>query len=327
MTEIGKRMKILYLMRIFNEETDEAVGLTMPQIIGRLSEMGISAERKAVYRDIEALRQFGMDIRVFQRAPVEYALVNRRFSLPELLLMTDAVQSSRFLTKGKSEDLVRSIKTLASKREAKSLSKRMHVEGRIKMQNESVYHNVDIIQEALRLKRKVEFQYYKYDLEKNKKLQHDGMVYMETPVQLIYSDGYYYLVVYNDKHTNFTNYRVDRMVEVKISEERATRNADIATFDVTEYESRAFGMYRGEAISVDLLVKEDAMSGVIDRFGKDVQVTPYDDEHAKVHAVVMESPVFYGWVAQYGDSIRIVQPKRLVDGYVDYLKGIIGSYE
>ena len=201
-----QKLKLLYLMRMLQEETDSEQGLTMTQILERLEEEGVMAERKSVYRDIEALREFGLDIRTYQRSPVEYALENRDFALPELLLLVDAVQSSRFLTQRKSDALVRSVKQLASARQRALLDKRLHVEGRIKSQNESVFHNVDRIQEALARRRKITFLYFQYDAAKKKILQHDGAFYTETPVQLIYADGFYYLVAYNEKHGALAHY-------------------------------------------------------------------------------------------------------------------------
>ncbi len=220
-----QKLKLLYLMRMLEEETDAEQGLTMAQILERLEAQGITAERKGIYRDIEALREFGLDVRTYQRAPVEYALERRDFAFHELLLLVDAVQSSRFLTQRKSDALVAGVKRLATKRQRKLLDKRVHVEGRIKMQNESVFYSVDRIQEALAGKRKISFTYFKYDAEKRKKLQHDGRRYVETPVQLVYSEGYYYLVAFNEKHDGFANYRVDRMDRIEVPEEPAAERA------------------------------------------------------------------------------------------------------
>ena len=242
-----QKLKLLYLMRMLEEETDSEQGLTMAQILEKLEEQGISAERKSIYRDIEALREFGVDVRTYQRAPVEYAVEHRDFAFPELLLLVDAVQSSRFLTQRKSDALVEGVKRLASKRQRALLDKRVHVEGRIKMQNESVFYSVDRIQEAIARKRMISFLYFKYDAAKRKKPQHDGGRYLETPVQLVYSDGYYYLVTFNEKHDDFATYRVDRMDRIMMMNEPALRNERIATFDTRELESRAFGMYRGRS--------------------------------------------------------------------------------
>lgn len=322
----NQKLKLLYLAKIFQEETDGKTGLTMPQIIEHLREYGISAERKALYRDIKALREFGMDIQRYNRSPMQYALANREFSQPELLLLVDAVQSSRFLDIEKSRALIDSIRTLASKRQRETLSKRMHVEGRIKMQNESVFYNVDIVQEAIQAHRRVSFHYFKYDVEKKKVRQHGGDRYLETPVELIYSDGYYYLVTYNDKHDGFTNYRVDRMTEVMVSDEPATRNERIASFDPEAYTAQAFSMFNGEPKTISLIVDGEVMSSIVDRFGSDVESHALDGSHARVYARVKVSDVFYGWLAQFGTKVRVEKPRSVVQGYTEYLQRIVSAY-
>lgn len=326
MAEGHQKLKLLYLMKMLQEETDSKSGLTMTQIIEKLEEQGISAERKSIYRDIETLRDFGLDVRTHQRYPVEYAVEDRDFALPELLLLVDAVQGSRFLTKSKSDTLIRSIKKLASKRQRKLLDKHLHVEGRIKTQNESVFKNVDSIQSALAVHRKISFLYFKYNAAKEKVMQHGGERYVETPVELVYSDGCYYLVTFNEKHDDFTHYRVDRMDDIELLDERVQRNERIANFDVRELESRVFGMYKGDPVSASFIVEEEAMCAVLDRFGKDVHSTPLGDGSARVSTVVMKSPVFFGWLAQFGGDVRIEKPRSLAREYRDYLAGIVESY-
>ncbi|MBS6975218.1 helix-turn-helix transcriptional regulator [Gordonibacter urolithinfaciens] len=321
-----QKLKLLYLMRMLEEETDAEQGLTMSQILERLEAQGITAERKGIYRDIEALREFGLDVRTYQRAPVEYALERRDFAFHELLLLVDAVQSSRFLTQRKSDALVEAVKRLASARQCALLDKRLHVEGRIKMQNESVFHSVDRIQEAIAQKRQISFVYFKYDAAKEKVLQHGGERYVETPVQLVYAEGYYYLVVFNEKHDDFATYRVDRMDRIKITDAPAVKNERIATFDAQELEGRAFGMYSGESVAATLLVSGEAMGAIIDRFGKDVESLPAGEGWARVYATVMKSPVLFGWLAQFGDRVHIEKPASLAAEYRDYLAGIVASY-
>ena len=322
-----QKLKLLYLMRMLEEETDAERGLTMAQIIGKLEALGISAERKSIYRDIEALREFGVDVRTSQRAPVEYAVEHRAFAFAELQLLVDAVQSSRFLTQRKSDALVEGVKQLASRRQRALLDKRVHVEGRIKMQNESVFGSVDRIQEAIALKRRISFVYFKYDAAKRKALQHNGERYIETPVQLVYAEGYYYLVVFNEKHDDFANYRVDRMDRIEVLDEPALKNERIATFDARELESRAFGMYSGEPVAATLLVDEEIMGAVIDRFGKDVESVPTGEKQARVYATVMKSPVLFGWLAQFGGRVRIEKPTALAQEYRAYLEDIVAAYE
>lgn len=326
MTVNRQKLKLLYLMQMLEEETDSEQGLTMTQMLERLEELGISAERKSIYRDIEALREFGVDVRTYQRSPVEYALENRDFALSELLLLVDAVQSSRFLTQRKSDALVRSIRQLASVRQRALLDKRVHVEGRIKMQNESVFYNVDRIQEALAARRKLSFYYFKYDAAKSKVRQHGGERYVETPVQLVYADDYYYMVAFNEKHDGFANYRVDRMDRIEVTGEPAVRNERIATYDAGEQESRLFGMYGGDPVPVTFLVREEAMGAVIDRFGRDVQSTPTGDGAARVSTMVVKSPAFFGWLAQFGDRVRVEKPSWLAAEYRSYLADIVAAY-
>ena len=184
---VASKLKLLHLARIFERETDDDHGLTAPQIIGKLAELGVNVERKTLYRDIDCLRAFGYNILKYNRAPVEYGLAD--FQEQELLLLADAVQSSKFLTESKSRSLVEGIGKLGSKYMDENLRKQVHVEGRIKSQNESVFYNTDAIQRAISLRRKIEFRYFKYDEHKKRVTSKHGdgsEIYKETPVQLAY---------------------------------------------------------------------------------------------------------------------------------------------
>ena len=190
-----------------------------------------------------------------------------------------------------------------------------------------MFGSVDRIQEAIALKRRISFVYFKYDAAKRKALQHNGERYIETPVQLVYAEGYYYLVVFNEKHDDFANYRVDRMDRIEVLDEPALKNERIATFDARELESRAFGMYSGEPVAATLLVDEEVMGAVIDRFGKDVESVPTGEKQARVYATVMKSPVLFGWLAQFGGRVRIEKPTALAQEYRAYLEDIVAAYE
>lgn len=322
-----QKLKLLHLMRLFYRHTDEQHGLTTPQLIELLAEEGIDAERKSIYRDIDTLRSFGFDIQKLPTRPTTYALVSRSFTAAELMLLIDAVQSSRFLTERISNKLVRGVAELGSKHQVRSLAKHVHVEGRIRMQNESVFHNVDVIHEALAAKRKVVFRYVKHDVNKRPVAQGNGRTYLETPVRLVYSEGCYYLIAYNEKHESFPVYRVDRMQGLRIADEPAARNEAIATFDISAFSSRTFSMFGGEAVPVTLLVSAEVMSAMIDRFGKDVEVTSVDGDHARLWTTVTASPTFFGWLAQFGTAVRIEKPAGLAAQYTAYLQDIVTSYE
>ena len=192
---------------------------------------------------------------------------------------------------------------------------------------EKIGGQLDRIQEAIALKRRISFVYFKYDAAKRKALQHNGERYIETPVQLVYAEGYYYLVVFNEKHDDFANYRVDRMDRIEVLDEPALKNERIATFDARELESRAFGMYSGDPVAATLLVDEEVMGAVIDRFGKDVESVPTGEKQARVYATVMKSPVLFGWLAQFGGRVRIEKPTALAQEYRAYLEDIVAAYE
>ncbi len=321
-----RKMKILHLRDMLLAETDDEHGLTMPQIIERLQEKEIAAERKALYDDLDVLSDFGLDIVVRRGPRTEYAVGERHFEMPELLLLIDAVQSSRFLTKQKSDALIEKLKKLASKHQADFLDKSMHVEGRIKTQNESIYYNVDTIQEAVQQRKKITFRYFEYGLDKKEVLRREGRHYFESPIDLIYKDEFYYLITYNDKHDDFVRYRVDRMIDIVKTDEPVAGSRKARSFNVQEFCARAFGMYGGDVVSVVLAADRSVLGSVIDRFGKEVLVFPGNDNAVKVHVSILKSTVFYGWLAQFGNMIKIEKPETLAREYQEHLQGVIEGY-
>ena len=323
-----QKLKVLHLMDILKKETDPEHGLTMPQIIERLAARGIDAERKGLYRDIETLREFGMDIRQLKRQPVQYALAERDFELSQLMLLVDAVQSSRFLSDGASNALVKSVRQLASTEERKALNKQVHVHGRPKRQDRSDFVAVDLLQDAMARKSKVSFRYYKYGAGKERVARRGGAAHVVTPVNLTYSDGNYYLVAYSASDEEIRNYRVDRMGQIVVTGEHVDRNEVIARYDPDEAARTAFGMYDGERIVATIKVDADLMNVVVDRFGRDVNAAPTDGGASAIVTVPMrESPVFYVWLATLGDGAEVLKPKALRDGYADWLGGILCKYE
>lgn len=318
------KLKLLYIREMLEQQTDREHGLTMKQIIERLNERGIQAERKSVYRDLDLLREVGLDIRTYQRNPVEYAIERRCFTIPELMLMIDAVQSSRFVTKLQCDKLVRNIKTLASENQRELLNKRIHVAGRIKSKNESVFGTIDVIHEAMRQRKKISFHYYKHDSSGQPVVQHNGKPYVLTPVKIVYADGFYYLDVWSDTHKGFSDYRIDRMKTVRVSDEPATRSAEITARANEDCDYQYFGRFNGETVAVTLDVEPDKIDIVLDRFGEDATFAPAEDgDHAQAQVCVKKSQQFFGWVAGLGGTVTIASPESLAEEYRDYLRGLI----
>ena len=324
----NQKLKLLHVMDILTAETDPDHGLTMPEILERLQEQGISSERKCIYADIEALREFGWDIRKLPTQPVSYALVERDFEISQLTLLIDAVQSSRFLSEGSSRALVKSIKHMASKHEQKLLNKQVHVHGRPKTQAQSDFVTVDKLQQAIARKCKVSFHYFKYNADKKRVARKGGASHVVTPINLTYSDGNYYLVAYSDTDEQIRNYRVDRMDHIALSDQAAQHNKAICSYNPDDVGKCAFSMYDGERITATLYVNADVMNVIIDRFGTDVLAVPIEGgAAARVTVAVKESPVFYGWLATLGTNVVIENPVSLRKSYNAWLTGIVDLYQ
>lgn len=317
------KLKTLYVMRILQDETDAEHGLSLRQIIERLNDYGIQAERKGLYRDIEALREFGLDIQTFQRNPVQYAIVRRDFALSELMLLVDAVESCKFLTKRQSRALTTNLKLLANDHERALLDRRIHVPGRIASKTECVFEYVDLLHEAMRKKCKVEFMYYKCGLDGKRFATHDGRPHLVTPIGITFADGYYYLTAWNDDHEAMTEFRIDRMEKLRVSDERATKNEQISHYVFEGEDHELFGRFGGEPVTATLLVQGDKSEIISDRFGDAAEWYKQDDDTAKVVVKVRKSEQFFGWIAGLGGTVRIHGPKSLKKEYVVYLKELI----
>lgn len=320
-----QKQKVLCLMRILEQETDAQHGLTMPQIIERLEEQGVSAERKSIYRDIQALRDIGFEIRKIPARPVQYALSRTNLSFDDVMMLVDIVQSSRFITERKSNQLVKSLKELVSVRERKLLDKRVHVSGRVKSKSESVFNTVDLIHKAMQQKRQIQFLYYSFNTELKRVARHGGKQYELTPAKVIYADNYYYLAAYDDEAQMIKTYRVDRMELPQISDKPATRCEAIANYEYEDFAYRSFGMFHGEPVRATLRVESHLMDVIVDRFGRDVEVVEAAPDHAVIVVNVRKSPQFFGWIAGLDGGVAIQTPQRLAAEYKEWLIGLIES--
>ena len=323
----NQKQKLLHLMRMLEAETDSQHGLTMNQIIERFEAQGYPAERKAVYRDLDALREVGFDIRKLSARPVQYALFRNELGIDDVMLLVDLVQSSPFLTDKKSYQLTKGLKRLVSEHERKKLSKRVHVQDRIRNQNESVFHSVDTIHAAMQGHRKIEFLYYSFDTKLEQYARHDGKLYVVTPVKISYVDSFYYLSAYDDEEECMKTYRIDRMRIAQISEEKATRNEYIASYDFSEAAYLSFNMFHGKGKRVTLRVKEAFVDAIVDRFGRDVEIARSTASYVDVRVDVRVSPQFFGWIASLDGGVTIRTPKKLVEEYNEWLKGLVATHD
>lgn len=307
----NQKLKLLYLMKILLERTDVQAPMTIAEIVEALAGYDIKAERKSLYSDMELLRQFGVEIEMQRGKTVGYYIAERQFELPELKLLVDAVQSCRFITKKKSEELIKKLSSLTSSQQAKQLRRQVFVADRAKTINETVYYSIDQIHHAIGEGKKIAFQYFDYDVKKKRVFRRQGELYLTTPVSLCWNNDNYYLIAYSTKYDDFTHYRVDRMSGVEVLDEDGD-TFDKDKFNIAEHAKRAFGMYDGELVRTRLAFDKSLVNVVLDHFGKDVLMLPSTDGWFEISVHVSISPVFLAWVFQFGDSAEIKEPDSLI---------------
>ena len=307
----GQKLKLLYLMRILLSETDESHLLTVGELSAKLADCGVSAERKTLYDDIESLRLFGLDIVMEKSNSYGYYVAGRDFELPELKLLADAVQSSKFITEKKSMELIKKLESLVSVYDAGKLRRQVFILNRVKNMNESIYYSVDALHEAITEGKKISFRYFDYDIHKKRVFRRDGAPYVVSPVALSWSDENYYLIAHSSEREGATHFRVDRMSSVQKLEER--RSPGAGGFNLANYSKKVFGMFGGEEADVKLRVNNQLVTAFIDRFGKDIIMIADGDHHFTVSVRVALSPVFHGWLFQFGELCEVLSPQGLRD--------------
>lgn len=323
----NQKLKMLYLVKILSEETDDEHSLTTQDIITKLAKYDVNAERKALYRDFEELKAFGLDIISEQIGRnVYYHLGHRDFELPELKLLVDSVQSAKFITEKKSKDLIKKLEALVSKYEAKHLQRQVVISGRVKTMNESVYYNVDAIHESISSDKQIRFQYFQWTVKKKMELRKDGAWYVLSPWGLMWDDEYYYMLAYDAEDEMIKHYRVDKMLNIDIVDCKREGQKAFKSFDMPRYSKSLFGMFSGEQTSVTLEGTNDMAGVLIDRFGKDIMLHSIDEEHFSAIVEVAISKQFLGWVIALGENIRITAPKTVVEQIQEEAKRLCRQY-
>lgn len=310
----NQKFKLYRLAQIMLSKTDDDHYITMPEIIESLAEYEITADRKSIYNDLRDLEVLGIEV---EGEPVgnryHYHVVNRPFELPELKLLVDAIQSSKFITERKSNALIKKLEKLVSRNEAMKLQRQVYVSGRIKTMNESIYYTVDAIHNAISENRKIRFQYFQWNVKKEMELRHGGAYYHISPWGLSWDDENYYLVGYDSGAGQIRHYRVDKMLHLQMSDEKREGKEFFKKLDMADYAKKSFGMFGGEEKKVRLLVENRFAGIIIDRFGKDVMLIPADEDHFTVNVDVRVSSQFFGWVFSLREGVKITAPDEVVE--------------
>lgn len=323
-----QKLKPLYIMNYLLQNSDEEHPVTIKQIVEYLGAQGISAERKSIYDDIEALRFYGLDIIHVDAGRFQgYYVAQRNFELPELKLLVDSVQSSKFITHKKTMTLIRKIEKLASIHEAQLLQRQVYVKNRIKTMNESIYYNVDAIHDGISQNRKIQFKYFEYTVEKTRHYRKDGAFYVVSPYALTWDDENYYMVAFDSEAGIIKHYRVDKMTDISTLEEHRDGKDAFEALDMAVYARKVFGMFSGEDVTVRLRFENHLVGAVLDRLGQDVMIVRDGDDHFTVSAEVVVSPQFFAWVCGFGTAAQIIGPEHVVREMADHVKGIAAMYE
>ena len=317
---INQKLKLLYIVKILEEKTDEAHPMSTSRLIEELAKYEIGAERKSIYDDIAQLIDFGYDI-VTNKSKRDggYYMAARQFELSELKLLVDSVQASRFITAKKSRDLITKLESFVSDYEKIQLKRDVYVNNRIKTDNESIYYVINDIYEAMLLNKKIAFKYMDWNIDKKMVARKNGKEYEVSPFALTIKDENYYLIAYDDQAGIIKHYRVDKIKDERVLDTKRTGNEKFENFDVATYANRSFGMYGGETQTVTLGFEHRFAGIIIDRFGTDIDIRKIDNEWANARVEVALSGQFYGWITSLGGNVVIESPVSVRDDYMTFL--------
>ena len=324
----NQKLKLLYLAKIMQEQTDDSHGLTMPQIIDELAKYDIEAQRKSVYDDLAALNDFGIEILKDQVGNRTYYKCGARdFELAELHIIIDAIASSKFITTSKSKELIEKLEHMASNYDAKLIDRDVYVSDRVKSMNESIFYAVDAIQYAIANNHQIKFQYYSWNVDGEMELRHDGAFYEISPWALLWDNENYYLVGYDKAADEFKHYRVDKMLHTEEISKKRIGKVKFDKLDKEAYTKKHFRMYGGIEERVTLLCENEMANVIIDQFGRDVRIKTTDNEHFEVNVDVIVSDQFLGWIMALVGKVIIKKPDYIRNDLLKLLKHNIEQIE
>ncbi len=319
----NQKLKILYIWDYLQKNSHQDKPVRANELISMLNQHGISCDRKTIYSDITALQDFGVDIIHQSGKTGGYYIGTRNFELPELKLLIDAVQSSRYLTEKKSRELIEKLCTLCNEQDARLVRRDVYVSGRVKSMNETIYYNVDAIQEAISQNRQITFRYFDWGLNGARVYRQKS--YTASPYGLCQDNENCYLLALSPRH-GITSYRVDRISDIQLEDDSRLPCPELTGKNLTEYASRMFQMFSGDQVSVKLQFHRELSNVVIDRFGKDTMLIPDGDDHFVFTVQVAVSPLFLSWVMGFGEKAKILYPQSVAEECKKMARRILEQY-
>lgn len=319
----NQKLKILYIWDYLQKNSHQDKPVRANELISMLNQHGISCDRKTIYSDITALQDFGVDIIHQSGKTGGYYIGTRNFELPELKLLIDAVQSSRYLTEKKSRELIEKLCTLCNEQDARLVRRDVYVSGRVKSMNETIYYNVDAIQEAISQNRQITFRYFDWGLNGARVYRQKS--YTASPYGLCQDNENCYLLALSPRH-GITSYRVDRISDIQLEDDSRLPCPELTGKNLTEYASRMFQMFSGDQVSVKLQFHRELSNVVIDRFGKDTMLIPDGEDHFVFTVQVAVSPLFLSWVMGFGEKAKILYPQSVAEECKKMARRILEQY-
>ena len=324
----NQKLKLLYLVEIFEKYTDEDNSLTVKKIISLLQDKEISVERKTLYKDIELLENYGYDIVVKKEGKENsYFLATRNFELAEVKMLIDVIQASKFLTVKKAHHLIGKLKTLVSKNEANKIQRQIYSYEANKYINETIYTNIDAIHNAIANNKIITYNYWQWDSDKKMKNRHNNKLYTASPFALVWNDENYYLVAYDNESEKIKNYRVDKMRNVQITNIDRKGHEQFKEENIASYSKKIFSMYGGKLEKVTLQFTENMIGVIVDRFGAEVKIHKLANNMYEVNVEVMCSDHFLGWILSLGGGVKIINPENVKEQMRNLLKKSLDLYE
>ena len=324
----NQKLKLYYLSRIMTEKMDDEHMITMQEIQDALAAYGVSADRKSLYDDMEALRILGIDVigekigRNFY-----YHVGEKQFEIAELKLLVDAIQSSRFITEKKSNELIKKLTGLASEYEATQLKRQVSVQGRVKNMNESIYYSVDDVHRAIAENKQILFEYMKWNTDRKLERRRKAP-YIVSPWALTWGDENYYLIAYDEEADRIKHFRVDKMKNIKILDRKRAGRDKFKEFNLASYSKMNFGMFGGDPIKVKLAFKDELVGVFLDRFGSDIPIRASKEKGwSETTVEVALSDQFLGWIFALGTDVMILSPENVVKRFEDEIDSIREMYK
>ena len=319
------KMALLYMMRELLQKTDEDHSMNATDLIAALAAYDCEADRRTIYSNVEILQDFGIDV-IKKENGQGYYIGSRDFELPELKLLVDSVQSSKFITEKKSRELIGKLMQLTNEQKARQLNRSVFIRNRMKTGNEKVYYNVDTLHEAMNRNRQIRFKYGEWTAAKELVEKKGGTEYRVSPWALTWDDENYYLIAFDEAAGIIKHFRVDKMLKIGLTDEERVGRDSFEDFDLAAFSKKTFGMFGGPDANVVLRCKNGLAGVIIDRFGREISLVPEDGEHFHVHVTVAVSPQFFGWVTGIGPGIEIASPADVREAYGAYLAEILSKY-